>query len=226
MHSKRTVTCASTVLWAFLLIFVASVGMGCACNPAELMGGDQEASNDEPEDGDKKSKKKKKKSKIDAEELYAEHCEGCHGENGDEDPDFTDPDYKTSKKKIIKAISKGKGSMPGFKKKLDKDEIKALASFVREFNDSKKSKKKKKKKKSKKKKKWDKELAQSLFAEHCAGCHGEKGNKNPDFTDDDYDASTKSIIKAIDKGKGAMPGFGKKLDDNEIEHLAWFIGQL
>lgn len=73
-----------------------------------------------------------------------------------------------------------------------------------------------------------------LFNRNCARCHGADGRgdtpaghlfKSPDFTDSDWwkqnssITSTKSLQTIVTRGKGAMPGFGKKLTKSEINLL-------
>lgn len=76
--------------------------------------------------------------------------------------------------------------------------------------------------------------APGLFVENCAGCHGKNGRARTfhgrllgaqNFTDAKWRAETSSaeIIHAIQTGPNAMPAFGKKLSEVEIEVLAAYV---
>ncbi len=73
-----------------------------------------------------------------------------------------------------------------------------------------------------------------LFNRNCARCHGVDGRgdtpsghlfKARDFTDAEWWkknsslTSTKTLRRVVARGKGAMPGFGKKLTKSEINLL-------
>jgi mono/diheme cytochrome c family protein len=74
-----------------------------------------------------------------------------------------------------------------------------------------------------------------IFAENCAGCHGASGKgggpmKTPDFTNPAVQAalSDAMVIKTIRQGKPgtAMPPWGGKLSDAEINAVAAFVRSL
>ena len=69
----------------------------------------------------------------------------------------------------------------------------------------------------------------ALYASKCAICHGKngvgtpawKGKGQPDLSNSDWQKthSDDQIANRIRDGKGKMPGFRKKLSDNEIMEL-------
>lgn len=70
--------------------------------------------------------------------LYARNCARCHGADGKSQtelgktldaPDLTQD--KASEKRAVQIITKGKGAMPTFGKKLKKTDIISLAKYVR-----------------------------------------------------------------------------------------------
>ena len=80
---------------------------------------------------------------VDGKEVYLKSCKECHGVLGaptkaakrkyEKIPDFTDPAFFKSKKKdeLEDAVEKGKGrDMKGFSEKLNKEERKAVMTYV------------------------------------------------------------------------------------------------
>lgn len=76
--------------------------------------------------------------------LYMQNCARCHGADGRGQTeqgemygahDLTDAKLmsKLSNKRVVNIITRGGGGMPAFAKKLSKEEINALATFVRGF---------------------------------------------------------------------------------------------
>ena len=76
--------------------------------------------------------------------LYSKSCASCHGADGKAQTakgkllnatNFTNPKWQngTSDAKGIKTITNGRGAMPGYKKTLSGDEIKAVMSYLRGF---------------------------------------------------------------------------------------------
>lgn len=66
-----------------------------------------------------------------------------------------------------------------------------------------------------------------IFAEHCAGCHGEdgKGGIGPDLTGD-YGSgrSPEAVIATISKGlEGGMPAFERQLSPPQIKAVATYV---
>ena len=87
-----------------------------------------------------------RKSKVD--ELFNKNCARCHGADGRADtqsgrlyqtPDLTDPAWWkknsaiTSPRSLRSIVTKGKGGMPAFGKKLTRTEINLLVDRIRRF---------------------------------------------------------------------------------------------
>ena len=85
-------------------------------------------------------------------DLFRNNCARCHGADGAGDtplghtyntPDFTDPEWWqkhsniTTSASLISIVSKGKGGMPAFGKKLSRTEIRRLVGYVRRFKNQK-----------------------------------------------------------------------------------------
>ncbi len=78
-----------------------------------------------------------------ARELFQNNCARCHGADGKsatelgklfDSPDLTNGKIqKLSRKRMANSISKGRGGMPAFKKKLSSKEIALLVNYVRSF---------------------------------------------------------------------------------------------
>ena len=76
--------------------------------------------------------------------------------------------------------------------------------------------------------------AAELYTKHCASCHGKDGraktfkaklNHARDLTDPVLQdrASDERLFNTIMKGKEKMPGFSKKLSEQEIESLVGYV---
>ncbi|HVF57327.1 MAG TPA: c-type cytochrome [Pyrinomonadaceae bacterium] len=74
--------------------------------------------------------------------VYAANCARCHGGDGlgktklgemVESPDLTDAKWqvKRSDARMSASVARGRGQMPGFAKKLSKEEIAAVVAYVR-----------------------------------------------------------------------------------------------
>jgi len=85
-------------------------------------------------------------------DLFRNNCARCHGADGRGDtplghtykaPDFTDPEWWqghsniTNSARMISIVSRGKGGMPAFGKKLSHTEIRRLVGYVRRFKNQK-----------------------------------------------------------------------------------------
>jgi mono/diheme cytochrome c family protein len=103
---------------------------------------DKKADDKKPED----TKTDDKSAKIDAKDLFGKKCKSCHGATGDAKtklgekhaiPDWTQPGWKAKwpKPKVVAIIADGEPGtkMKGFKDKLSKDEIDALADYSRKL---------------------------------------------------------------------------------------------
>ena len=81
-------------------------------------------------------------------DLFRNNCARCHGADGRADtplgrtyqtPDLTDPEWWrknakiTSAASLISIVTRGKGGMPAFGKKLKRSEIRLLVSYARKF---------------------------------------------------------------------------------------------
>ena len=88
------------------------------------------------------------RGRVSAEELFRDNCARCHGSDGRGDtplghtyntPDFSDVEWWqkhssiTGKTSLAGIITRGKGGMPAFGKKLRRSEINVLAGYVRRF---------------------------------------------------------------------------------------------
>jgi mono/diheme cytochrome c family protein len=87
-------------------------------------------------------------------DLFRNNCARCHGGDGRGDtplghtfntPDFTAQEWWeknsniTSSGSLISIVSRGKGGMPAFGKKLSRTEIRSLVGYVRRFKNQKPS---------------------------------------------------------------------------------------
>ena len=87
-------------------------------------------------------------SRGNVDELYNKNCARCHGADGRGDtpsghlyraPDFTSAEWwdkhaaHMSTRSLRAVVTKGKGGMPGFAKKLTRSEINVLVDRVRKF---------------------------------------------------------------------------------------------
>ena len=79
--------------------------------------------------------------------------------------------------------------------------------------------------------------AAPLYTKHCASCHGKDGRSKTikgkmkharDLTDREWQdkVSDERIFNSINNGKGKMPGYAKKLSDEQIESLATYVRSL
>jgi hypothetical protein len=84
-------------------------------------------------------------------DLFRNNCARCHGADGRADtplgrtyqtPDLTDPEWWrknskiTSTASLISIVSRGRGGMPAFGKKLKRTEIRLLVGYARKFKNS------------------------------------------------------------------------------------------
>jgi cytochrome c oxidase cbb3-type subunit 3 len=79
--------------------------------------------------------------------------------------------------------------------------------------------------------------ANSLFAKHCATCHGKDGqaktfkaklNHARNLADPEWQTSVtdERLFNSITNGRGHMPAWGKKLTEAEINSLVAYVRQL
>lgn len=57
----------------------------------------------------------------------------------------------------------------------------------------------------------------ALFAQNCAGCHGENGEKKRGWLEEVREESAEKLANTVRKGEGRMPAFGDQLSDAEID---------
>jgi mono/diheme cytochrome c family protein len=76
-----------------------------------------------------------------------------------------------------------------------------------------------------------------LYLKHCASCHGKDGRAKTlkaklkharDLTDSEWQDRTtdERLFNSIMNGKQKMPGFSKKLSEQEIDDLVSYIRKL
>jgi mono/diheme cytochrome c family protein len=68
----------------------------------------------------------------------------------------------------------------------------------------------------------------SIFAENCAGCHGEDGHGGPggpDLTTMPLAQTEEGTVEQVTNGGGGMPAFGEQLSEQEISDVATFVVQ-
>lgn len=97
---------------------------------------------------DQQTNAQTKKSSTSVNDLFRNNCARCHGADGRGDtplghtyktPDFTDAEWWrkhaniTSTGSLISIVTRGKGGMPAFGKKLTRSQIRLLVSHVRKF---------------------------------------------------------------------------------------------
>lgn len=66
----------------------------------------------------------------------------------------------------------------------------------------------------------------TVFAEHCAGCHGETGQGGaggPDLTTMPLAQTEEGTVQQVTNGGGGMPAFGGQLSEEEISDVAAFV---
>ena len=92
-----------------------------------------------------------KRNSTEVVDIFRNNCARCHGAEGRgntplgqtyQAPNFTDDEWWRTNSKIagtrslVSIVSKGKGGMPAFGKKLKPSEIRSLVSYVRRFRPS------------------------------------------------------------------------------------------
>jgi len=74
--------------------------------------------------------------------VYSQNCARCHGADGraqtrkgreTDAVDFTSDDWSPDAARDARIISRGKGSMPAFGKRLSQAQINAVAQYIRRF---------------------------------------------------------------------------------------------
>ncbi len=101
--------------------------------------------------GEQRASAQSKRNSSSVVDLFRSNCARCHGADGRGDtplghtyqtPDFTDGEWWrkhsniASTKSLVSIVTRGKGGMPAFGKKLKPREIKSLVNYVRRFRKS------------------------------------------------------------------------------------------
>lgn len=72
------------------------------------------------------------KPKIDIRKLFATNCSWCHQDYGRKAADGPKlAGTSLTEEQVIEQISRGKSPMPGFRKTLSKEQIEALAKYIK-----------------------------------------------------------------------------------------------
>lgn len=72
------------------------------------------------------------------------------------------------------------------------------------------------------------EIGRTVYANHCAVCHGANGEGGVGFklvggaTAKKY-PNPKTTRQIVEKGRGAMPGWGSQLSDEEIDAVVRYV---
>jgi cytochrome c oxidase cbb3-type subunit 3 len=96
---------------------------------------------EEQKEAKKEVKKGEDKLAERGKSVYAARCVRCHGADGrgqttigqmTEAPDLTDAKWRAgrSRARMVESVTRGRGQMPAFSKKLTKDEIAAAVAYV------------------------------------------------------------------------------------------------
>ncbi len=76
------------------------------------------------------------KPKIDIRKLFATNCSWCHQDYGMKAADGPKlAGTSLTEEQVIEQISRGKSPMPGFRKTLSKEQIEALAKYIKGLKD-------------------------------------------------------------------------------------------
>ncbi|MFY9261820.1 MAG: c-type cytochrome [Gallionella sp.] len=177
-------------------------------------------------------------AKQTSQQLFFDHCAGCHGESGKGDktaeglfaPVLSDRDWLFEGKieTIHAAIADGlKGSMPAYRKTLSTRQIDQLARYVQALSEG----------------QPEREMAGKVlfFTKGCAPCHGESGQGIPQIGaanladniwrfDGSFAGIKRTITYGINSGEehdrvAVMPKFkdAGKLNNSEIKKLAIYV---
>ncbi len=76
------------------------------------------------------------KPKIDVRKLFATNCSWCHQDYGRKAADGPKlAGTKLTEEQVIEQITRGKTPMPGFRKILSREQIEALAKYIKDLKD-------------------------------------------------------------------------------------------
>lgn len=159
--------------------------------------------------------------------LFANNCAVCHGADGGGNysfPNLTDNDwlFGGAPEKIKESITQGRnGNMPGWGMIVGEPNVQALTEYVLQLSgqahDADRA-----------------QMAETLFAQNCAACHGANGAGNqligaPNLTDDIwlYEGSREAIAYGIRNGRAnVMPAQAEQLQPEKIHLLAAYVFSL
>ena len=179
-----------------------------------------------------------KPSAVAGQRIYQANCAACHGPGGAGDgpkapslpekpKDFTDEEFMRGEQpqEFYEAVTEGKGQvMPAFKKKLSAQARWDALFFA-----------------------WSRSTSpariaagREIYTKHCVACHGKNGDgrglagrrpeARPPRLDDPrfmMQAESRKFYDAVTKGKGAMPWFARKLNDDQrwqvVEYTWTFV---
>ena len=168
--------------------------------------------------------------------AFGDNCAACHGAGGGgavSYPNLNDDDWiwGGSLEAIQQTIQYGirsthpdtrVGVMPAFAQILNAKEIDQLANHVRALGGLTTEKT------------YEKALADKLFGEQCAACHGDAGKGNielgaPNLADSIwlFGSDKASIVQTLMRGRASMmPAWNDRLDDTTIKALSIYVHAL
>jgi cytochrome c oxidase cbb3-type subunit III len=171
--------------------------------------------------------------------AFGDNCAPCHGLGGAGSkgyPNLNDDDWlwggtlediHTTLQHGIRSTNDEQtriSAMPAFGKDgiLKKEEVRTVANHVRTLSGLSTETG------------FDKAKGQTLFAENCAACHGEKGAGNkelgaPNLTDAIwlYGSGIEDIVETVTYSRaGLMPAWGARLDPVTVKSLAVYVHSL
>ncbi|WP_153448442.1 cytochrome-c oxidase, cbb3-type subunit III [Vibrio algicola] len=161
------------------------------------------------------------------EKLFNNHCEACHGKNGQGQlhfPNLVDNEwiYDSSDAGIISSITHGRhGVMVGWKDVLTEQQIEDVSTYVASLQTN----------RAVPAAKVQREQGQQLFEYNCAACHGDAGTGNTqigayNLTDDTWvhGGNIAQIQTTVREGlDSVMPAFDKQLSKAQITALGAYL---
>ena len=132
--------------------------------------------------------------------VYLGECASCHGTDGEGGLGPSLTTSRTGDAERRSTIEDGRGAMPGFGDTLDQQAIDALVWRTAGYQ----------------------EVGRTLFATHCAACHGPSGDggTGPSLVDSAIEEDEAAAI--VENGFGGMPAFGSTLREGAIEAVISF----
>lgn len=144
-------------------------------------------------------------------EIYAEHCEECHGPHGTGivpgARDFSDTDFMRGETPadFYAIVSEGRNEMPGYADTLSSDERWDAVFLIWRFSTT------------------DEAIREGsqIYSQQCSPCHGVDGTGevlgSADFTDlREMDAlAPRDLYLTVTQGRGSMPAWQSLLDQDQ-----------